>query len=191
MAESPAAISGRIFGHWNRQKYRAAYELAVYALDQFRSKGNDGDADMNHDHWWEFMTYAIESVRQMPPDHAWRDLLERARGGKPPFEGYDVAYTFVWLARWAYQESAYEEAENLARVASQADGTWGYPELFRGWMALVTETPAAKDHLKCAVRRDPRLIFQIMNNEVCQRRPDILAELRREAAELDHCERGA
>lgn len=40
VADTVGGISGKIFRHWERKEYQAAYEAAVYALDKYRSEGN-------------------------------------------------------------------------------------------------------------------------------------------------------
>ncbi len=176
--DTVGGLNSQIFRCWEAARYEEAVNIALYALDKYRDNNNGSLGFMNHHHWWSFMRYAVKSIEKSGDLGNMKQTLERAREGIEPFEGYDVAFSFVAFSLWKFKEERIEEAVDLAKTASEADPTWGYPEFLLGWYCLVAGGGDASRHLANAVQRDPRIIFRVASDPICHARPDISSKLK-------------
>ncbi len=171
-------LSGRIFRCMEDGEFNEAAAIAFYALEKYRNKNEERLGFMNHHHWWSFMRHAVDSIEKGGNSEQIDKAIKYGQEGIEPFEGYDVAYSFVAYSRWKYRAQIFESAVEYANIASAADKTWGYPEFLLGWYALVSGSGDAAKHLKEAIKRDPRIIFRVSSDPICKTRPDIAVKLK-------------
>ena len=105
-------------------------------------------------------------------------LIALADQGIKPLEGYDVAYSHLEFSRWEYQRKQYETAVAYANIATKADSTWAEPEFILGWYALLLGVGDAERHLSAAIERDHRMLFRVVNNDICKQYPHIINKLK-------------
>lgn len=174
LSETPAGLWGSIFNCWKKQEYEKATQIAIYALEKYRNRGGDID---DYD-WWTFMTLGVDSAKHIESEDLREKLIEYANTGIEPFEGYNVAYSYLEFSRWKYSAKNYEEAVRYAEVASRADHTWAEPDFILGWYGLVLSTGNAEEHLSRAVEKDERVLFRIANNSICKQYPHVVNKLK-------------
>ncbi len=178
ISESVGGLSGRIFRCWEAQEYENATQIAIHALEKYRNKKSRFLPFMDHHHWWSFMKYGVDSAKCIENEELREKLIEYANTGIEPFEGYDVAYSYLEFSRWKYHADSYEEAVKYAEVASRSDSTWAEPDFILGWYGLLLSTGNAEEHLGRAVEKDQRVLFRIANNSICKQYPHIVSKLR-------------
>jgi hypothetical protein len=174
---SVGGLSGSIFKCWEKKDYKQATEISIFALERFRHK-KGGPAILVHHHWWEFMKYGVQSAKHIDDSELKNKLISLANEGIKPYEGYNVAYSYLECSLWKYDEHNYEEAINYAKVAANADITWAEPEFILGWYSLVLSLGNAEEHLSNAIERDQRVLFRIANNETCKQYPHVINKLK-------------
>lgn len=182
---SSGGLAGSIFSSWESKDYKRATEISIYALERFRHKKDRLVPHMAHHNWWSFMKHGVDSAKHIEDKDLKDKLVTLASNGIEPFEGYDVAYSYLEFSRWEYQENKYEEAVKYAEVASNADSTWAEPEFILGWYGLLLSKGNAEEHLNKAIERDHRVLFRIVNNEICKQYPHILNKLKAKYSTTD------
>lgn len=180
---SPGGYSGRIFYYWEKNDYKKATQIAIYALAQLRNKKSRFIPETDHHYWWQLMKHGVESATHIDEKAPKDKLIALANTGIEPFEGHYVAYSFLEFSRWKYQEGNYEDSYKYAEIASQADTTWAHPEFILGWYALLHGRESAEEYLSLAIERDPRTLFKIANDEICKQYPHIINKLKKKYSE--------
>lgn len=178
IAESVGGLNGRIFRCWEREEYEEAARIAIHALEKFRNRKSKVSPFLDHHHWWQFMKHGVDSAKHISDEELRSKLTDYANSGVEPFEGYDVAYSFLELSRWMYQAKKYDEAIQYAEISSRADATWAEPDFILGWYGLLLSKVDAREHLARAVEKDKRILFRIVNNDLCRQYPHIINELK-------------
>jgi len=178
IAESAGGLSGRIFRLQEKKEYEEATQVAIYALVKYRNKKSRFLPFMDHHNWWQFMKYGVDSASHMNNENLREKLVTYANAGIAPFEGYDVAYSYLEFSRWRYYAHNYDEAIKYAEVAAVADKTWAEPDFILGWYGLVLNNGNAEKMLIRAVEKDPKMLFRIVNNDVCKQNPHIISKLK-------------
>ena len=176
--DSIGGLNGRIFRHRDNGEFREAVNIGFYALEKYRNKNEGRLGFMKHHNWWSFMRHTVENIEKSGESEHVEKAIAYGQEGIEPFEGYDVAYSFTAYSRWRYRSQSIEEAVELAKIASKADQTWGYPEFLLGWYGLVSGLGNPVEHLREAVKRDPRIIFRVTSDPICRTRPDIANKLK-------------
>ena len=176
-------IGGRFGAIYSRQKrgnHAEAADLAVQALKKFRYQrpGILGFSQAEF-FWWQFMQAAVVSLDKYEDPDRRDEVIELARMGIEPFEGYDVAYSFLAFARWRYQQRDFDAALQFATIASRADATWAEPDFFMGWFCLALGRGDAMAHLSLAVDKDPRILERIVADPLCRKHSHIIEALRK------------
>jgi hypothetical protein len=133
---------------------------------------------MNHHHWWNFVKYGVDSARQIKNEQLRGKLINLANTGIEPFQGYDVAYSYLEFSRWKYQTGNYDEAIKYAELASQTDSTWAEPDFMLGWYGLAVSAGNAEAYLSRAIEKDHRILFRVANNDVCKQYPHLINKLK-------------
>ena len=178
VGNSVGGLSGKIFQAWAKNDFKSATDISIYALERYRNKKSWLLPIMDHHFWWRFMKHGVDSVKRIDDSGLRERFIEIAKTGIAPFEGYDVAYSFLEFSRWRYQQSRHDEAFEFAQIATSADPTWAEPEFVLGWYGLVLRIGDAESHLRRAIDRDKRMLFRIANNEICKQYPHILNRLK-------------
>lgn len=178
ISESMGGLSGRIFRCWEKENYEEASRIAIHALEKYRNKKSKLLPFMDHHHWWRFMKHGVDSARMIENKEIQGKLVQYANSGIEPFEGFDVAYSYLQFSKWEYQAVNYKEAIKFAEIASEADSTWAEPDFLLGWYGLLLSTGKAEDHLSMAIDKDKRILFRIANNEICKQYPHIINKLK-------------
>lgn len=178
LRESIGGLSGRIFRHWENNEYEEATDVALFALEKYRNKKSKLLPFMLHHHWWRFVKHGVDSATKTESSEKRKKLINFANSGIEPFEGYDVAYSYLEFSRWEYVNKDYETAEKYANIASQADNTWAEPDFILGWYSLVLGSSDAEKHLSHAIEKDHRVLFRIVNNDICKQHPQIISNLK-------------
>ena len=175
---SIGGLSGNIFSCWEKQDYKKATEISIYALERFRCKKDRWFPDMMHHHWWSFVKHGVDSAKHIDVQELNEKLISLAKDGIEPFEGYDVAYSFLEFSRWEYARSNNAIAFKYAEIASKADETWGEPDFVLGWLSLVLGKGRAEYYLRKAISKDKRILFKISSNSICKQYPNIINKLK-------------
>ena len=105
-------------------------------------------------------------------------LIDNANNGIEPYEGYDVAYSYLEFSRWKYKSNDIEQAVKYAEIASKADNTWAEPDFILGWYELLLSTGKAEEYLSRAIEKDHRILFRIASDKVCKQYPHIINKLK-------------
>lgn len=180
LSRTIGGITGAIGQCWRQGDYEKAARIAIFGLKKYRHKTDGVFGSMTHHHWWGFMQMATESLEQLRDvdSDIKAQLITLAEGGIPPFEGYDVAYSYLAFSRWRLREKAYDEAIAFAKIASDADETWGEPDFLLGRCSFVIDAGDPIEHLAKAIKKDHRMLFRISNDKVCKRHPHVIAKLK-------------
>jgi len=176
--ESIGGINGRIFRHQRNKEYKEATEVALFGLEKYRHKKSLFLSFMDHHHWWQLMKHGVDSASNTDNADLKDQLIKYAVTGIEPFEGYDVAHSYLEFSKWKYKVKDHETAKTYAKLASRADSTWAEPDFILGWYALVLGTGNAEAHLSHAIEKDQRSLFRIVNNDICKQHPDIIGKLK-------------
>jgi len=171
---SSGGLSGSIFSCWQKNDYKKATQISIYALELFRNKKDRLVPGMEHHTWWQFMKHGVDSAKHIEDTELKEKLISLANDGIEPFEGYDVAYSYLEFSRWKYYEKNHEDSFKYAEIASKADATWADPEFILGWYSLLLGRGNGEDHLSTAIERDQRILFRIANNKICKQYPHII-----------------
>lgn len=184
--ESIGGLNGRIFRLWETREYEEAAMVAIFGLEKYRHKKSKILPFMDHHHWWQLMRHGVDSATNTDNQELKDKLIEYAISGAKPFEGYDVAHTYLELSKWQYQIGEYEKAVEYAKIASKADSTWVEPDFILGWYGLVLGEGDAEMHLSHAIEKDPGMLFRIANNDICQKYPHIIKTLKAKYSEASN-----
>ena len=184
--ESIGGLNGRIFRLWENKEYEAATKVAIFGLEKYRHKKSKILPFMDHHHWWQLMKHGVDSATNTDNQELKDKLIEYATSGIEPFEGYDVAHAYLEFSKWQYQMKETEKAIEYAKIASKADGTWAEPDFILGWYGLVLGESDAETHLSHAIEKDPRILFRIANNDICQNYPHIINQLKAKYSEVSN-----
>jgi len=184
--ESYGGLNGRIYRHWRYKEYTEAANIALFGLKKYRNKKSKTTPFMDHHHWWSLMKDATDSARCIDNEEIKQELIDMANSGIEPFEGHYVAYSYLQFSKWRYQTQNHEEAIEYAKTASRADNTWAEPDFILGWYALVLGKGNAETHLGHAIEKDPRILFRIANNDICQQYPHIINKLKAKYSEVSN-----
>jgi len=168
---------GAIFACQRRGEHDKAADLAIQALKAYRQRPKGPGRFMHHHYWWQFMRHGVTSLENSGNLDKRNLVIELATIGVEPFEGYDVACSFLVISRWKYREGVYNAAIGFAEIAARADDTWAEPDFILGWYCLKLGEGDAMEHLSRAVRKDQRILLRIANDPVCGRHPHIIQSL--------------
>lgn len=161
-----------------REKHDKAVALAIDALATYRHQSSRFPFPTGQDLWWVFMKFAVDSLQTYDDPDTWDELIEMARNGVEPFEGYDVAQSFLAFSQWKYRAGDYEAAVMFAETAARADVTWGEPDFILGWYCLARGGGDALAHLTRAIGKDPGMLFRIASDPLCSQHPHIIETLK-------------
>ena len=184
--ESIGGLNGRIFRLWETKEYEEATKIAIFGLEKYRHKKSKILPFMDHHHWWQLMKHGVDSATNTDNQELKDKLIEYAISGTKPLEGYDVAHTYLELSKWQYQIKEHEKAIEYAKIASKADSTWAEPDFILGWYGLVLGEGDAETHLSHAIEKDPRILFRIANNDICEQYPHIINKLKAKYSEASN-----
>ncbi len=184
--ESIGGLSGRIFRYWEKKEYEKATKVALFALEKYRNKKSKFLPFMDHHHWWSFVKYGVDSAKYTEDIEHRNILIKYATSGIEPFEGYDVAYSYLEFSRWQYQKQDQENAIKYAKIASKADRTWAEPDFILGWYSLIFSSGNAEEHLCHAIDKDHRFLFRIVNNDICKQYPHIINKLKAKYSKISN-----
>ena len=176
--ETIGGLNGQILRHWENDEYEKAARIAIFGLEKYRDKKSLFLPFMDHHHWWVLMKLCTDSAAKTDNYELREKVIELAISGIEPFEGYYVAHSYLEFSRWKYQLKEHTKAEEYAMIASRADNTWAEPDFILGWYALVLGESNAESHLSRAIEKDPRILFRIADNDICQQYPNIVSKLK-------------
>lgn len=185
LRDIPAWHIGAISRLEQQQDHEKAVEVAIRALERFGQERKSISEFDKDDSWWFIMRLAVRSLQRCEKNAAekWKRLIQLAEDREPRLEGYDVAYSFLAFSRWKIQEKAYGDAVAFAKIASEADATWGEPDFYLGLCSFAVDAGDPIEHLGNAIKKDHRMLFRISNDKNCKRRPHIIAKLKELAVE--------
>lgn len=169
---------GAISRHGKRGEYDKAVALAIDALKTYRHQKSWLPFPTGQDLWWMFMTFAAENLEERDDPDRWDELLELARNGVEPFEGYNFAQSQLAFSRWKYRSGDHDAAVVFAETASRADPTWGEPDFMLGWYCMALGGGDALAHLTMAVGKDSGILFRIASDPLCRQHPHIIQRLK-------------
>lgn len=130
--------------------------------------------------WWELMRMAIGIAQDLHLDTTDRlyqplqRLLKLCMSGPEPWQGYNVAYSFVSLSLWSFQRGKTQKAIEQVNIALHADPAWGYPEYLLGWYGLVLEGIDPVPHFVKAIKINWDFFQKLKQDPLCQRFPEMI-----------------
>jgi len=175
--ESIGGLHGNIFRHRDNNEYELSTEVALFALEKYRNKKSLCLQDMIHHHWWSFMQLGVESATHTENQMHKDKLIDFANSGIEPFEGYNVAYSYLEFSKWSHLNNDTNTAIKYVKKALKADKTWGEPDFILGWYALLFGMDNAELYLSQAIEKDKGYLLHIINNDICQQHPNIINNL--------------
>lgn len=161
-----------------RGKHDKAVALAIDALKTYRHQSSRFPLPTGQDLWWVFMKFAVDSLQTYNDPDTWDELIEMARNGVEPFEGYSFAQSQLAFSHWKYRTGDYDTAVEFAETAARADATWGEPDFVLGWYCLALGGGDALAHLTKAIGKDRGILFRIASDPLCRRHPHIVQKLK-------------
>lgn len=166
-----------------RGEHEQAADLAIQGLHHCRRQTPGRFWPGGQYNWWFFMALAGESLGRVATEERCDELIEMAKDGVEPFEGYLVARAYLAFARWKYRVQNYDAAIEFAEAAVRADDTWAQADYELGWYCLATGRDDAMHHLGRAVTKDPQIVSRIDDDPIWRQRPEALEKLRELSAE--------
>lgn len=166
-----------------RGKHDKAVALAIDALKTYLHHSSRFPFPTGQDLWWVFMKFAVDSLQTYDDPDTWDELIEMAQIGVEPFEGYDVAQSYLAFSQWKYRAGDYEAAFTFAETASRADSTWGEPDFVLGWYCLALGGGDALVYLTKAISKDRGILFRIASDPLCRQHPHIIQKLKELSAD--------
>ena len=124
------------------------------------------------------MRHAAESAGKTDDAILKKKLITLAKKGIELFEGIYVAKSFLEFSRWSYRDENYDNAIKYAEIAADADKTWAESDFLLGWYGLVLSTGNAESYLSQAIEKDARILFRVVNNDICKQYPGIVKKLK-------------
>lgn len=135
-----------------------------------------------HDHetkWWSLMRKALALTQDLKLENIAGSqpllrLIKMSQNAPQPWQGYDVAYSFVSLSLWAFTQGKSPTALDHVKIAIHADPSWAYPEYLLGWYGLWLEGIDPVKHFVRAIRLDWHYFQRLKQDPLCQQFPQIL-----------------
>lgn len=183
LARSTGGRVGKISSLAARGDHQAAADLAIEFLRENRHRPGGRWSPSGRDFWWFFMDLATRSLGKLDDPEKWDEVIEMARSGVEPFQGYHVARSFLAISHRAFETGDYDAAAEFAETAVRADESWAEPDFTLGWYHLVLGGGDPVEHLTRAVLKDPGILFRIAKDPECRRHPHIIRKLKDLAAE--------
>lgn len=168
---------GMISRYAKRGEHDRAADLAIELLIENRHRPTGNFFPSSRDHWWLFMWAAARNLDKCGDQEKMEEMIELARNGVEPFQGYLVAGSYLAFSTWKYREGDYDAAIEFAEIAASADDTWAEPDFILGWYCLILGGDAMR-HLTRAVSKDHRILSRIENDSECRKHPQIIQELK-------------
>lgn len=132
------------------------------------------------------MHLAVSNLEECDDPDTWDELIEMARDGAEPFEGFYIAQSQLAFSRSKYRIGDYDAAVAFAESAAGADATWGEPEFTLGWYCLALGGGDALAYFMEAIRKDRGILFRIASDPLCRQHPHIMQKLKEfSAAEME------
>ncbi len=153
--------------------------MAIEAMKECWDLSPDGAMPNGHIYRWYLMRLAAENLERCGAHDKLDNLIEWANAETERPGDNEAAKTYICFSLSKYRRGDREAAIRYAQIASECDETWAEPDFILGWYALVLGEGDAQEHLTHAVRKDPRILPRIEQDEVCQRHPHIIRKLNR------------
>lgn len=177
LTRSTGGRVGEISRHAERGDHEKAVQLAIAFLKENRHPADASWGASGQDYWWFFMDLAARSLEECGDRVRSHELIDLATDSCESPRGHYAARSFLAFSRWAYETGDYTAAVGFAETAARADETWANPDFVRGWYRLVLGGGDPLEHLTQAVRKDPGMLFKIVNDAACRQHPDIVRTL--------------
>lgn len=135
--------------------------------------------------WWSMMKEAsilaqdLQLVGQTEPG-PFLQLCKLCKYAPQPWQGYDVAYSFVSLSLWSFIQGKAHHALEQVKIAVHADPSWAYPEYLLGWYGLWLEGIDPVKHFVRAVHLDWQYWERLKQDPQCQQFPEVLSLVKQE-----------
>lgn len=178
VAKSHGARVGAISGCSQRGEHDEAVALAIDALKAYRHQPAGKFIPSGSSSWWFLMHLAVRSLEECDDRDTWDELIEMARNGVEPFEGYSFAQSYLGFSLWKYRYGEHDAAVEFAEIAARADPTWGEPDFVLGWYCLAVGGGDPLAHLTKAIRKDRGILFRIARDPLCRQHPHIIQRLK-------------
>lgn len=135
--------------------------------------------------WWSLMREALILAQELqlvhqPDPEPLLQLLKLCKNAPQPWQGYDVAYSFVSLSLWSFIQGKAHKALEQVKIAVHADPSWAYPEYLLGWYGLWLEGIDPVKHFVRAVHLDWHYWERLKQDPECQQFPEVLSLVKQE-----------
>ncbi len=139
--------------------------------------------------WWYLMHLSISLAQDLKLSAAnqfsspIQRLFKLSMQAPTPWQGYNVAYSFVSLSLWSFELGKTQKAIEQINCAIHADSSWGYPEYLLGWYGLSLEGIDPVAHFVKAVKLNWSLLEKLKQDPLGQRFPYILQAVKEKVLE--------
>jgi len=171
LKKSDSLVLGAAYGSLLIQNYEESLQFALHGLTRKRKRFTDH----TRWDWWEFMKLGIESAYKMYSCVDYEKLRDLILDGPEPDENREIAKLLIKLSALGYSCKDKKGTLKLVELAGATDKTWGEPDYLIGWFNLPSEDSVR--YFKQAIEKDPSYKSKILNDNVCNKYPDIIALL--------------
>jgi hypothetical protein len=130
--------------------------------------------------WWHLMRMSVEVAQELKlcasasRCEPIQRLLKLCTQGPSPWQGYDVAYSFVMFSLWSLVQGKTSKAIEYVNAAIHADPMWGYPEFLMGCYGLIFEGFDPASHFVKAIRKNWIFLQRMEQDLLCQQFPEVI-----------------
>ncbi len=133
--------------------------------------------------WWSLMRKAVSLSQDLQLEHKEGSkpllrIMALIKNAPQPWQGYDVAYSFVTLSLWSFIQGKSQAALSQVKTALHADPSWAYPEYLLGWYGLWLEGVDPVKHFVRAIQLDWRYFKRLKQDPHCQQYPEVLSAVK-------------
>jgi hypothetical protein len=130
--------------------------------------------------WWRLMRIAVSIAQDMQFNlkektcEPLQKLIKLSANSPQPWQGYDVAYSFVSFSLWSFEMGKTHKAVDYVNTAIHADPSWGYPEYLLGWYGLLLEGIDPVPHFVKGIQANWSFFQRLKQDPLCQHFPEVL-----------------
>jgi hypothetical protein len=157
------------------EDYQACFKLALQGL----RKEKKNSKKMSRYIFFEFVRFAVLSAAKLKDRSSYDEIKQVVLNEEWHGQGRDVAESIVKLSLLGHFFQDKDGMKELANLAGKIDGSWGEPNFLLGWYGLPDK--GSVSHFNDAISKDPLYRERILSDSLCNKYPEIIAEITRKA----------
>lgn len=136
--------------------------------------------------WWHLMRMAVNIAQDLQFNlkekscEPLQRLMKLSAISPQPWQGYDVAYSFVSFSLWSFEMGKTQKAIDYVNIAIHADNSWGYPEYLLGWYGLLLEGIDPVPHFVRGIKSNWSFFQRLKQDPLCQHFPEVLQAVKQQ-----------